>query len=299
MSEHFLAGELVIDRERELDIFRDVLDRASGPCVVTVEDDSGFGKSLLLQLFEQHATDTDPPAVTACTRLEESAQLMWLVEEISRGLAACGAPLERFEELNLARMTRDHEKFGLSAPAVPNVEVKIINSELRDSPTTGANIAGWPDSWLDGHERAAQEACLRALLDDLCELSRRRTVVLLLDQYERRTPEIEQWLDRALLTRVLHNVDPFGTLVLVVASTHAAFPKLAKQLGPRSADLLCPIPGLSRWGDDHIDQWLEQVGIRDSKAWVPAIRSLLDRGTSLQDLRMFAGELRAAMPGAF
>lgn len=294
MPEYPPAGERVIDREQELQLFRKVLARASGPCVITVQDKSGSGKSWLLELLEEHAATVDPPALTVREVFDQDLQLMSLVERIASSLGRSGEPLRRFEELNLARITYSHETFGLPPPPVPTIEMTIANSQVHDSSITGAEVAGLRMGWPPGHETAAMNACLNALLDDLRDLSHRQTVVLLLDQYER-SKEIQQWLERALLTSVLHEADPFGGLIIVVASTDPTFPSLSRRLGTRSEHLLREIKELSRWEDEHIDRWLKRNGIPSRLA--PAIRSLLDEGASLQTLRMFAGEARAMSKG--
>jgi hypothetical protein len=298
MAEYVPAAERVIDREHECEMFRQLLARASGPCVVTVQDGHGTGKSWLLELLEELAVGADRRAMAVRAVLEQDAELMWLVEQINDGLAASGAPLAQFEMLNLARRAFNYEVFRLPSLRSTTVEVTVKDSALLNSPVTGADIREAQVGWPDGYERTAQKACLDALLDDLRDLSREQAVVVLVDQYERATPQIRGWLDRALLTRVLDEEEAFGPLIIVVASTDPPFPMLAKHLGPRSKDLLYPISHLSPWGDEHIDQWLQQIGVHDRQALRPSIRVLLNEGASLQTLSILAGELQANLKGA-
>ena len=118
-----------------------------------------------------------------------------------------------------------------------------------------------PANGAPGHDEEARRRCYAALLDDLRQLSRRRAGVVLLDQYERATTEIEDWLEEALLARILQEAEQFGPLVIVVASRAPVFERVAADLGSRADGVLHAIDGLSSWSDDHIAQWLQLLGI--------------------------------------
>ena len=108
----------------------------------------------------------------------------------------------------------------------------VTDSTLENSPITGAHIDATPRGWPDGYEQFAQDACLDALLDDLRELSHSRIVVLLFDQYERNANAFKDWLEGALMTRVFREDDPFGAILIVIASTEPVLPRVGRE--PRS-----------------------------------------------------------------
>jgi hypothetical protein len=272
-------SQRVIDRDEELGIFRRVLAEATGPRVITVRARSGAGKSWLLQRLEEEAMKS---AVAARVSLAKGAQLMSTVEELALRLSSRGTPPERFHELNDARGAADYAAFGLVEPS-RSVDPNI----LRDHVSRAA------PHWPEPYERKAQRQCLDALVDDLRALSRRRAIVLLLDQYERgKGGPIELWCE-ALVAALFADDADFGPLVLVLASTELPLPLLESMISERHDGVLHRIPELSRWRDEHIQQWFERERIQQDTEVAQALRALLDGGATLKTLQLAMSELRA------
>lgn len=271
-------------------MFVRILNEAQRPVVITVSAKKGTGKSTFLDLLEELAR-ADFGAAVCRYSLKEDGPLMSLTDFVHGRLIARDPELSadsRYAALKLALHSNDDRAFGFPRPqpvTVHHVQSTITVTE-SDVPGTivGPQIGG---HWGPGHVEEARLQCYDALLDDLHALSRRGRVVLLLDQYERATDEIEEWLEKALLTRVLYEPKQFGPIVMVVASTRRVFETVATELGPRAAEVLHAIEGLSAWNDDHIAQWLELLGINEDKL-VPIIRRLFDqKKASLKDIQVW------------
>lgn len=272
-----------IDREKERQLFRDLLVERTSPYLLLFQDKSGTGKSWLLEMLEQEA---GYPAVGARVVLEEGVELRAFVSQINTKFGRVGTPLTRYEELAEAREARDHRPFGLPEPPRVDINVAIENTTMIDSVVKGGDVIM---PWPVGYDQKAERACLNALLDDIRDLSRRRPTVLLLDQFERASSEIKGWLDEVLLTRILDDADPFGPLIIVVASNDEEFVGVVGQLGPRRGDCFHKAP-LSRWEDRHIEQYFRQTGVRgDTQQW---LRGAFEQGVSLLTISGLVSELR-------
>ncbi len=294
MAEEYFSSEQVIDRDDELAAFCALSNQVSAPRVLLIKDVPGTGKSELMKLFKHHASyERDPPLPAALIQLERGQDRFWLVDRIASQLIDWGLPLPTYSELNDKRRTEDYRPFGGPAPRSGDVDISVKAAVDRGTVGKGAIVAGiydsniyvLPDRGTGGWDEVARKACISAFLDDLDVACREQSVVILLDQYERKSDDIHTWLVGALRNRVFATSGGYFGLVLVFAGNHVPVSELKGILRDAFASVVCSIDRLSDWEDHHVREWLNRLAVSYHEEDIPFIRKRLSVGWTLSQIR--------------
>lgn len=196
--------DLFVNRVRQSDIFRKVLDGQSRRQVMVITAGSGMGKSWLLRMFAAEAAGRAFPTVQIDFADGQAYDTLSLVLRCrdAFGPEHFAALMRALEDAATARVALAAQGGGQPAP----VSVTIGDGNaLTSSPITIADIGSTvirdnsfviqTDSPLA--RQALEDRINSAFFACLAELCARTRVVFLFDTYERASLEAERWLSSA------------------------------------------------------------------------------------------------------
>lgn len=296
-----------VDRHPEQAEFRAMLRLEDDARLLLIEDGPGTGKSTLLTKlrfncrYEENIPaslvllqdDPDLPDRTAITNEFE------LVNWIRQDLADEGLPFPVFDFLNHLRMQFQPAPFTQSPAQVRSylneqaasrglsvygkVEAEQINGGVVAAVYIKELHLRRQRSWdHPEQERMASQRCVEGFKEDLRQIARERTVVLLLDSFESRHPGLgDRLIDSFIAPLTLRPSRP-ERLVMVLATREGSGPPFRQMLRDETDRLVRPRKFPVWEEDDHIIEFLDLHGFGSlSQEDVRFIKGKIARGCSL------------------
>jgi hypothetical protein len=247
--------EEVIDCEAEKHRFEDLLRFATPRRIMTVSDDSGWGKSTFVRTL-RHLCQFQykiPVALVPLEDFENRPDELALVTDVVQQLEDVGVQFPSFDKLTRARSLHDVAIFAEGLGSVDASGAVISESDLAVTMFKIENIEqfnkiGAPD-WSEEADRQAKRLCVEAFLTELFETACERPIVIIFDTVESAHEKLKDWL---FLTLVNHRIleHPGGEHMLLVV---LAGRKLEAALKSRFSDygfFFDSISSLGTWEKD-------------------------------------------------
>lgn len=224
--------ELFVNRERQLEAFRRMLDGAITRRIMIITAAAGMGKSWLLQIFADQALARGVLHVRIDFADDQAYDVLKLVRVSRDALGAehFGSVTEVINEATTARVA-----FAAEPAAQPVVSVAIGDgSTLQGSPVSVGEVGTIiKDNYFVVQtdnpliRQVIEDRVNRAFFDDLAALASRQQVVFLFDTYERNSIEADRWVantaDRWVTGQLLARIRDgrLANVVVVIAGEQA------------------------------------------------------------------------------
>jgi hypothetical protein len=244
--------ELFVDRVRQSDIFRKIVEGQARRSVMVITAGSGMGKSWLLRTFAYEASSRGLPLVQidfADGQAYDALTLVWRCRD------ALGA--EHFAALDQAIVDATTARVALttSSAATGPINVSIgSESTLSSSPITVSDVGSTvirDNSFIIQADnpilrQALEDRINAAFFESLAALAAQRRAVFLIDTYERASLEADGWAssaaDRWLVGQLLARIRDGKLANVTVALAGRRAPDFGVEwnevLGRVSLDLL-------------------------------------------------------------
>lgn len=200
----------IVDRKIEFELFRGLLDptKVKDESILLLKNESGQGKSKLLQLFEAHCRDNKIPV----SRIDFKGGSLSPIDI----LRSIQADVRSFFPLKRCSGVLSQ---AVSAPPI-NITDNTNVGQSHYTVQTTVNMAALAIE----EQRARWEMSAQALMDDIDELSENGLVclVVLFDTYEQASDEIKRWLSNHILR--MSTPQRIRSLVIVVAGKEVPNP---------------------------------------------------------------------------
>ena len=195
----------------------------------------------------------------------------------------------------MARMSKDFTRFAGAAASVQAASVQGKAYADRALVATGGIVAGtnlqpgstliqvvgdrgWSNSEQEEH---ARRLCLKAFFEGLAEICKIKTVVLLIDTWERGHPKLCEWVNDYLLYHHCFDEEVRPARFVVVLAGQK-IPDFKGRLGEdRFKKLVCSIGSLN-WEKAHLAEFLEQQGLTFDAKDLAFLHGKIQGGHSLQ-----------------
>ena len=195
--------ELFVNRMRQSDIFRKILDGQARRQIMVVTAGAGLGKSWLLRVFALEAAGRALPAVQIDFADGQAYDALALVRRCRDALGP-----EHFAALMRAIDEATTARVAISASGAPASPVNVTIGSDNTLSSSGINISDIGTTVIRDNSfviqtdnpivrQAIEDRINAAFFECLAELAGRTRVVLLLDSYERASLEAERWAPSA------------------------------------------------------------------------------------------------------
>jgi hypothetical protein len=259
-----------IDREVERETFHEILKFENDVRLLTIKDKGGRGKSSLLKRLQYE-----------CHFIKDIPNSLILLDEIPSGfdlVKTIRVDLKKFENLKFtkfdildnARMLKDPNPFSDSLRDGSGM-VNAEKAEIKDQAIVAARIdtiiqnaekvvLKQRDKWpSEDYEAFVREYCVAAFFEDLKIMCKERSIVILLDAWEKCEAKLQQWILRPMLHNNCFRIPerPFR-LVFVLAGRQ--IPPLKERLESEYPNLVVSRDKLSEWSIEHMEEFLKAHG---------------------------------------
>ena len=300
---------IFIDRAFEQELFKELLSLKDDTRILTISESAGMGKTSLLKQFQYLCRMSKPVIAAALVSLDRwsSEDPLYLVKKIARELEALGLEFPTFDKLEGARLVSDFSPFlafesasdvkmskedgskvevkvdtrtASFLHALPSAKVDISKVEINMDTININQFVGWtPEMYA-----IARNACVNAFFDELRVQCADRTVVLMLDDYDRCSNEIKRWIEDFMLTRYFFDLaNRPARLLLVVAGREA--PDFHSRWPATEVDAVVrSVHSMGRWGDRDVKQFLEARGLSVEPKDVNALYAMAQTGLPISSL---------------
>jgi hypothetical protein len=294
----FLAEEF-IDRQKERDLFRQLVATLDEKRLLTIRDGSDRGKSHLLKLLrhicQYSLVPPVPVSLVPLNELQEKSaySVVRLIEKSLReefGL--------QFTEFRSVADERHALLMGSRGPV-------LSGQVTAGTASAGTNIAGLKvegdviiNSPLSKDlEEQLQERAVEAFLVDFRRLCSAQPVALLFDAFEQHGSELEQWIPRFLRDHLFDPDKRLQRLVVVIAGTQIPSATFRDMLQERFETVIEQIDPLSPWKSEDVIKLLDLnkvVGYDDDDVQFlcAKLRSGWSIGRALRTIRQYLREGR-------
>jgi len=214
----------VVDCDAEARRLDELLTFVTQRRIMTVSDDSGWGKSTFLRKLHhlcrwRHGV---PVALVPLEDYEDRPDEFALVTDLVAQLKESELRFPSFDELTLARSFHDVAMFANNVHGTANANGAVINESIiagtmyKIENVEQFNRFGAPD-WTDEADRQAKLLCVEAFFTELLDAARKSPLVIMFDTVESAHEKLKDWLFLALVKRRVL-ADPDGhKLVIVLA----------------------------------------------------------------------------------
>ncbi|MCI0338276.1 MAG: hypothetical protein L0226_11905 [Acidobacteria bacterium] len=289
--------EKLIDRDAEQEIFEKLLKHEDDARLLTICDAGGHGKSELLKRLQYNCIYrfNTPVSLIELQNLDSTSPFE-LISKIRGALRGDFSNLkfDGYDEFNNARRDQDSSKFGAySGSVVGSVPAQgatiggsgnIVAGVLVQNPQGPVNLP--PIVWGPEKEESARQKCVDAFFEDLKQICREETVVILLDTWERCNTVLQKWvLDTLLRVHCFDLNRRPERLVLVLAGRTENFPDFQIRLDKRYQLLVRSIVSFGEWDENHVKDFLSLHGyerLANNDEDVKYLCQKIRKGMSLQ-----------------
>lgn len=208
--------ELFVDRVRQSDIFRKILDGQARRQVMVVTAGAGLGKSWLLRVFAYEAAQRGLPTVQIDFADGQAYDTLALVRSCRDALGP-----ESFAKLMRAIEEATTARVALAASGAPASPVNVSIGDSNSFSGSSVNVSDIGNTIIRDNSFVIQadSPLVRQAIEDrinaaffacLAELSASRRAVFLFDTYERASLEAERWVagtaDRWVIGQLLARI---------------------------------------------------------------------------------------------
>jgi hypothetical protein len=276
-----------INRVAEQELFEGLLPCEDTVRLLTIRDKEGRGKTALLHRLQYICNWRIPRLPCSRVRLDAPALTgagpFDLIQAMRNELVNLGdVSLPEFEYYNNARMSKVFAPFTAASG-------RVTGTVDAQGATISGTVAGviqynpinvQPNSWASPEqEETARERCIGAFFEDIGHIGESRTVVLLLDTWEKGHPVLRDWIvNRLLYHHCFDQVKRPPRLVIVLAGR--VLPDFKGLLGDRYNGLVKSIESLD-WERQHVAEFLEQQGFHFSDKDLDFVYGKIQEGYSL------------------
>jgi hypothetical protein len=284
MTDNRFRPDQIIDRESELGKFTKLLSAPGRPRLLAIQDKSGTGKSELMKLLEFEARRNS--ALTCLVELDGEDRFGLVDAMVKRLKTDHFVGFPAYERVNAYRLSGNFaDAVGVPHAPVPQ-ELKLI---LQDNEIRDANVGAIQNIMRTDPDAFLRDRALDSFVEEFQARCGERPLVLLLDRFDRGSPEAQQWFLGMLRGRVFaRDQDAFGQLLVVIAGEDVRLEELPLMLGDRfeqDADVIHP---LTLWNEEHIRTWLTRSGVPHRDVDIQSIHWRMHEGVwSLQQIRAF------------
>jgi hypothetical protein len=274
-----------IDREFEQEIFEGLLRLDDYARVLTICDKGGMGKSQLLEKFQYRcrvAKPRIPVCLVSLSDVSDGSPLTFIRAAI-RQLETFGVAFPNFKQIESARVSADFMSIRASiylegASFKDARDVRIGGTMINLDRAEMVEVRASSVELTVEQERIARDVCIKAFFDDLRAACAERTIVLLIDAYERGAGELHTWLIEQLFEQLVFDLDQRpARLVLVVAGRE--LPHFAHYWASEEcARMMRSVQQLSQWQRHHVEECLRIHGFRYSNVDVDMLHHCIQRG---------------------
>jgi len=268
------ASEL-IDRDDERSLFREIVEEAESVRLLTICTGEKRGKSRLLAWFERESQLTfGVPAGRVEIADLKDRSAFGFAEHLVPGLKHFDLEFPTFDYFDEARAAQEWSAFQSRSPG-PRANVVADGATVSGgfiSGTVGTVFQGGehahlpePRVWTGRQEEIARSRCADAFLEDLRALTERRRVLLLVDAWEECPPLLEAWIQTRLLLKHALTDNPTRLTVILAGQR-------IPDLTAGREQLVRALDSLSRWGDSHIEKFLEMRGVSTDPTMIDMVR---------------------------
>lgn len=265
------------DREKEREIFDDLLKLEDAARLLTICDSGGRGKSALLECLQSKCEWPREPQLPVSRieldKLPDNQPFTFidrLVSHFRQGDNALAFP--QFAQKNDARVRKDFTPFAASAASIEG-KVFLEQATLGGSANTVAGVAiqnphvvhvNAAPAWASPEqEEIAREACVEAFFADLKNACATQLAVLLLDSWENCNEDLRKWCLRKLVQPNCLNLDQRPAKFVVVLAGRKV-PEFAEILGPeRYLQLVRAVKALGPLEEHHVKDILAAHGYEE------------------------------------
>jgi hypothetical protein len=264
-------AERFIDRLTERELFRAMIDGQGSKRLLTLCDQSEYGKSHLLKRLEwMCAWEIDPPIAVGFVPINEVRTVHAVVAQAAKGLENGGCVLNRFTQAEQERIKRRQANIHIEGS---------VNAESNEGEATGVKDvtinAGEPD--FEAQE-ALRAHAVRQFLADLEEVSKQQPVVLLIDAFEKSGEDLATWI--ALFIRD-HVLNDDRRLIVVIAGQQVPTTAFRAYLQDRFDEMVTEREALSKLARDHVEDLLKANGVQYDVDDVDYLHRKLQQGWSI------------------
>ena len=195
--------ELFVNRVRQSDIFRKILDGQARRQIMVVTAGAGLGKSWLLRVFAYEAASRALPVVQIDFADGQAYDALSLARRCRDALGP-----EHFAALMRAIDEATTARVAVSAAGAPAVPVSVSMGNENSFTSSGISISDIGTTVIRDNSfviqtdnpivrQAIEDRITAAFFECLAALAGRTRVVLLFDSYERASLEAERWAPSA------------------------------------------------------------------------------------------------------
>jgi hypothetical protein len=278
-----------INRVAEQELFEGLLPCEDTVRLLTIRDKGGRGKTALLHRLKYICEWKAPRLPCSLVSLDapalSGAGPFDLIQTIGNDLVRSReVSLRQYERYNIARMSKNFAPFTDALGDVTGI-VNARDARVESGGVVTGVYLNHPvflpsNSWASPEqEETARERCIGAFFEDIGHIGESRTVVLLLDTWEKGHPVLRDWIVNHLLYH--HCFDPVKRpprLVIVLAGR--VLPDFKMLLGDRYNGLVKSIESLD-WERQHVAEFLEQQGFHFSDKDLDFVYGKIQEGYSL------------------
>jgi hypothetical protein len=211
-----------------------------------------------------------------------------LIQEMARQLRSFGLSFPAFEQLEVARAAGDFGPFRARMYIKENKfqdveDIRISGVMVNSGDVKTINVHAERVEFTPEQANLAQEASIRAFFDDLRSYCSDSPVVVLLDTYEKSTPQVRTWIQEFFLERFFFDLEqrPQRLVTVIAGQETPAFQQLWSR---HMCELVARIvPQLSAWEREHIEAYCRALGLADAKVIKP-IYQLVQMGGMTPEL---------------
>jgi hypothetical protein len=304
MSEQGFDLQTFIDREEEYTAFQEILSLFDTTRILALGDKSGAGKTYLLARLRIHCRTTSPSVPVSFIELGNlrPLDLVWAIKE---DLARKGPlRLERFTRLYSLGAAGDYSAFlamvnqaqinlegaDFTSASDPKIATYMQNFDSAQIQTLLVNVN---QSELSPLQRElVDDFCINVFFEELRDQCADQPAVILLDAFEKASPDLKDWIVSCLLERFFFDSSrPPPNVVLVLAGQQ--LPSFEQEWPPNQVDrTLKRIRRLGQWEREHIETCLQQHGIDRQSAKFEQIIALTENMLPIHIIQ-FAQLIRA------
>ena len=245
--------ELFVDRDRQLEAFRNMLGGRIRRRIMLIKAPEGMGKTWLLQTYAHEAARQKLPHVYIDFGDGQSYDALSLIRRFRDAFGA-----EHFPNVAAA----------FAAVLAPQVSINIENSTLNNSPVSVQNVT--PSFQTDNPviRQAIEDRVTTAFFDDLARLVQHAMPVFLFDTYGRTSTQQDRWVpgeaDRWIMGQLLTRLRERRLEKVVVVIAGERTPEFGSEwsevLGRMSLD-----PLVCRDVDEYLRQRRGLTSISDAE----------------------------------
>lgn len=272
-----------IDREAEKARFEALLTFRDDARILAIRDQSGMGKSHLLEFFHHSCAWKDiPVSLIDLKQLSDQSPLMF-AKTVVKDLNDLGISFPSFNHYDNARISADFNTIlssvylqGANFTGASNTRISATMANVDHAESVYITTS-YTELTIEQKEKA-EDVCVRSFLNDLCTLSNTQPIVLLVDSFEYCCDPLRRWLHKPFLRSYFFDQQQRPSqLLLVVAGQN--MPDFEVNWSPEDRiKTVALVERLHRWTRNHVEECLQVHGFRYEEKDIDAFHRLVENG---------------------